>query len=291
MIELDSVLKKHNLRTMSYQKSGKAIIIDSNKGKLVLKPKCKEPIYSYLDARSFSYYPESIIVDEDYEITPFLENVDMPDDQKMMDLIGLVSLLHNKTTYYKNVDYDEYKKNYEELKGNISYLINYYNDFMTIIESKVFPDPAELLFSRNCSIVFASLAYCEKKLDEWYELVKDKTKRRYAVLHNNLSLDHFIRNKNAYLISWDHSKRDLPIYDLYKLYKKYSLDFDFEMILKKYEQNSPLSEEEKQLFFILISMPDKLEWENSIYQNCKKVSRLIDSLYVSEKIVLPQNVE
>lgn len=291
MIELDSVLKKHNLRTMSYQKSGKAIIIDSNKGKLVLKPKCKEPIYSYLDARSFSYYPESIIVDEDYEITPFLENVDMPDDQKMMDLIGLVSLLHNKTTYYKNVDYDEYKKNYEELKGNISYLINYYNDFMTIIESKVFPDPAELLFSRNCSIVFASLAYCEKKLDEWYELVKDKTKRRYAVLHNNLSLDHFIRNKNAYLISWDHSKRDLPIYDLYKLYKKYSLDFDFEMILKKYEQNSPLSEEEKKLFFILISMPDKLEWENSIYQNCKKVSRLIDSLYVSEKIVLPQNVE
>lgn len=291
MIELDSVLKKHNLRTMSYQKSGKAIIIDSNKGKLVLKPKCKEPIYSYLDARSFSYYPESIIVDEDYEITPFLENVDMPDDQKMMDLIGLVSLLHNKTTYYKNVDYDEYKKNYEELKGNISYLINYYNDFMTIIESKVFPDPAELLFSRNCSILFASLTYCEKKLDEWYELVKDKTKRRYAVLHNNLSLDHFIRNKNAYLISWDHSKRDLPIYDLYKLYKKYSLDFDFEMILKKYEQNSPLSEEEKQLFFILISMPDKLEWENSIYKNCKKVSRLIDNLYVAEKIVLPQNME
>jgi hypothetical protein len=291
MIELETVLKKHNLRTTSYQKKGKAVIIDSNKGKLVLKPKSDKSIYSYLDARSFSYYPETIISDDNYEITPYLENVDMPDDQKMIDLISLVSLLHNKTTYYKNVDYDEYKKNYEELKGNISYLMNYYNDFMSIIESKVFPSPAELLFARNCSIVFASLSYCEKQLDEWYLLVKDKTKRRYAVLHNNLSLDHFIRNKNAYLISWNSSSIGLPVYDLYKLYKKYSLDFDFEMILKKYEQNSPLSEEEKKFFFILISMPDKLIWENSIYQNCKKVRRLIDNLYVAERLVLPQNME
>ena len=45
-------------------------------------------------------------------------------------------------------------------------------------------------------------------------MVKDKRKVRYVVVHNNLDLDHFLKGKNNYLISWDKSKIDLPIYDL-----------------------------------------------------------------------------
>lgn len=291
MIEIDSVLKKHNLRTNSYRKFGKAVLINSNKGKLVLKPKTNQNIYDYLESRSFNYYPDQIIDDEEYEITEYVDEIEMPNDQKMLDLINLVSLLHNKTTYYKDVDEDEYKKNYEEIKTDIEYLFNYYNDIISIIETKVYMSPAEMLLARNISIVFAALNYSKQELENWYQLVKEKTKRRYVVLHNNLELDHFIRSKNAYLISWDKSRVDIPIYDFYKLYKKHSIDYDFEFLLKKYEQNYPLLEEERKLLFILISLPDKLEFDDSLYNMCSKINKMIDYLYKTERLISPYNSE
>ena len=291
MIEINDVLKKHDLRTYSYRKNGKVVIIDSNKGKLVLKEKTNQSIYDYLDSRSFNYYPKMMIEDNRYDIMEYLVEIEMPSDQKMLDLIRLVSLLHNKTTYYKNVDVDEYKKNYEEITQDIHYLQGYYQDLITIIESKVYMSPPELLLASNISIILSALNYSKIELEKWYELVKEKRKRRYVVLHNNLSLDHFIRNKSAYFISWDHSTIDIPIYDLYKLYKKYALDYDFESLLKTYEQNYPLLEEEKKLFFILISLPDKITLEDSNYNNCLKINHLIDYLYRTEHLVSPQYSE
>ena len=75
------------------------------------------------------------------------------------------------------------------------------------------------------------------------KLVKDKKKDRFVVVHNNLDLSHFLRNKNSYLISWDKTKIDKPIFDLYKLYKRHYSEFDFVEVLKKYERNYPLLEE------------------------------------------------
>ena len=48
--------------------------------------------------------------------------------------------------------------------------------------------------------------------------------------------------------------------ELYKLYKRHALDFNFENLLKTYEKNYPLLEEERNLFFILISLPEKIEF-------------------------------
>lgn len=289
MIELNDVLKRHDLKTHSYRKLGKATLIDSNLGKLVLKEKTNQDIYDYLESRSFNYYPKQVVDDDRYEITEYVEEIIMPDDQKMLDLINLVALLHNKTTYYKNVDVDEFKKNYEEISKDIDYLFHYYNDLITVIESKVYMSPPEYLLARNISIVFAALNYTKQELEDWYELVKDKRKRRYVALHNNLSLDHFIRNKNAYLVSWNQSTIDIPIYDLYKLYKRHCLDFDFEVLLKKYEQIYPLLEEERKLLFILISLPDKVDFNGSHYDTCLSINHMIDCLYKTESFVLPYN--
>ena len=290
MKELLDTLKKHDLRTNKYKTIGHATIIDSNKGRLVLKEKQNQDIYNYLDSRSFNYYPK-MINDDKYQIMEYQENTNMPKEQKMLDLINLVSLLHNKTTFYQNVDEDDYKKIYEDLKNNIDYLFNYYNDLMTVIESRVFMAPDELLLARNISIVFAALNYSSVKLDEWLDSIKDKHRKRYAVIHNNLSLDHFIKNKNAYLISWDKSRIDSPIYDIYKLYKDNAMEYDFKDILKAYNKNYPLLEEEKNLFYILISIPDKIELNDTMYNNSKKISNLIDYLYKTEELISPNNSE
>ena len=288
MKELLPILKKHDLRTNSYETRGKVIIINSNKGKLVLKKKENNNIYNYLETRSFNYFP-SYINDDEYNIMEYIEEVEMPKDQKMLDLINLVSLLHNKTTYYKNVDIDDYKKNYEELKNNINYLFNYYNDLMNIIESKVYMSPSEMLLASNISIVFNAIKYCEYNLDEWYKDVSDKNRRRYVVIHNNLDLDHFIRNTNLYLLSWDKAKMDIPIYDLYILYKKYDLKYEFKYLFSIYEKKYPLLKDEKKLLFILISLPDKIELTNSIYNDCSKIEKLLDYLYKTEIFISPND--
>lgn len=284
MKEINELVRDY--KPNGYKKIGNAIIVNTKENKLIIKKKINENnIFEYLNSRSFRYYPKIIDENDNYRITEYIEEIEYPEEQKVIDMINLVSLLHNKTTFYKEVDEDDYKKIYEDIQGNIEYLNSYYIDIITIIESKVYMSPSEYLLARNISKLFASLNYCKNELDKWLEIIESKKKQRFVVLHNNLNLEHYIRNDNSYLISWDKSKIDIPIFDLYKLYKKYALIFDFETILKEYEKNYPLLKEELLLFFILISLPDKIEFTNNEYENTKIVSKKIDMIYKTEKLI------
>ena len=292
MNSLKELLKKYELKPNCYRKNGKVTIVDSKSGKYVIKElrnDINKNIYKYLESRNFNYYPSIINADEEdnYQISEYVEEIEMPEEQKMLDLIELVSLLHYKTTHYKEVDEDDYKKIYEDILNNINYLYSYYIDVISIIETKVYMSPSEYLLARNISKIFSSIEFCRNELDKWYDIVKEKRKQRLVVLHNNLELNHFIKNNNSYLISWDKSKIDIPIFDLYKLYKKHALEFDFEMIFRAYERNYQLLEEERKLLFILITLPDKIEFNLSEYEMCKKISRLIDIIYKTEVLLSP----
>lgn len=286
---INEILKKYNLNPYRYEKKGKATIVDTNSGRFVLKERSNnEKIFNYLKSRSFNYYPTDLSEgNDDYEITEYIDELEMPNEQKMIDLIKLVSLLHSKTTYYKEIDYDDYKKIYEDIKNNIEYLNSYYNDIITMIESHVYMSPSEYLFASNISKVFGSLNFCEKEIDQWYNLVKNKTKQRSVILHNNLDLSHFFKNEKSYLVSWSKSKIGMPIFDLYILYKRHVLDFDFSEILKEYEKGYPLKEDERKLFFVLISLPNKLEFNNTEYNITKEVSKEIEKIYRTEHFILP----
>ena len=285
MKQINNFLRKKEYKPRSYKKLGKNYLVETNKGLIVIKPKLEDnKIMSYLRTRNFNYYPSIITSDKNYDLTEYIKEVDIPDEQKIMDLITLTALLHSKTTHYKEVDEDEYKKLYEDISNNIEYLFEYYLDIITIIESKVFMSPSEYLLARNISSIFSSLRYCKLELENWYKLIKEKRKMRVVVIHNNLSLDHYMKNENDYLISWGKSKIDLPIFDLYKLYLKHSLDFDFYEVLKKYESMYPLKEDEQKLFLILINLPLKIEFENSNYVMCKRISKELDKLYKSYKL-------
>lgn len=290
MYEISEFLKKYNIVPKSYQKNGKATIVNTKNGKYVIKNKNRNnnDILKYLLSRNFDYFPKILSdKDDDYELIEYIEDIDMPEEQKMMDMIDLIALLHSKTTYYKEVDVDDFDKIYDDINNNIAYLYNYYNDIMTIIENKIIYSPSEYLLARNISIIFDTLTFESNLLNKWQELVKDKRKQRYVVIHNNLDIDHFLKDQNNYLISWDKSRIDLPIYDLYKLYKKNNLNYDFETLLKRYERVYPLLEEEKVLFHILILLPDKIEFNNNEFEMCQKISDTIDNLYKTKDYVLP----
>ena len=94
--------------------------------------------------------------------------------------------------------------------------------------------------------------YSKENINKWYELVKNKRRIRVVNIHNNLSLEHYIKGNKPYLISWEKSKIDNPIYDLYNLYLNHYLDFDFSELFLNYESKYPLLKEERILLFSLM---------------------------------------
>ena len=287
MLEINKILKQNNLHATSYQKLGNTYLINTKSGKKVIKKEYNKAIYDYLNSRSFIYYPNSIIADN-YIVMDYIEDKKIPNEQKLSDMIKLVALLHNKTTYYKEVNEDYYKKIYEDILNKINYLNNYYHDIISIIDTKIYMSPSEYLLANGISKIFNSLNYCHNELEEWFNSVKENKKQRYAVIHNNLDLEHIIINNNPYLISWSKAKYDLPLFDFYTLYKSYALEYDFDSLLKLYEKDYPLNKDERKLLFILISLPDiKINWSLKEYDLCKKISSLLDYLYKTDTLISP----
>lgn len=280
-----NILKRNDLLVNKYTIKGKSTIVDTNKGHFVLKENKGNDIYKYLISRNFLYFPKVIDSDENYILFEYLDDINYDMSQKALDMMHILSLLHSKTTYYKEIDYDEYKNIYEKLKEKINYINNYYLDIINMIESKIYMSPSEYLIARNISKIFSCIYYCNHELDNWYELIKENKRKRVVTLHNNLKLDNLIKNKNIYLISWDKSKIDMPIYDIVNFYNNYALDFDFSILLDEYQRIFPLLNEEKILLNILISIPDKIDFNNEEYIKVKKVRQLLDKIYKTENLL------
>lgn len=293
MRSIRSLLEKYEFHPTRYQMKGKVTFIDTDRGKFAIKEMehDKEEIWNYLRSRNFLYYPEIIGKENHFFITKLEEDIPMPREQKAADLVDLMALLHSKTTHYKEVDISDYKEIYEDISNNIFYLQTYYDDMMSVIESHVIMSPSEYLLARNITFVYTSLNYAKTTLEEWYDMVKTMTKQRMVVLHNHLELSHFIRNQNTYLTSWDKAKFGIPIFDFYKFYRKHCLEFDFDDLFKRYERTYPLRQEERTLLFILLALPDKIEWNENEFVMCQRISNMIDRMYKTEKLISPYNTE
>lgn len=228
--------------------------------------------------------------DKDNIYYRYIQDVEEPREQKIIDLINVLTLLHNKTTMYKEIDLDNYKYLYEEINKEIKEAFNYYNTIMDNIESSVYMSPSNYLISRNISFIYSAINYAKRSIDYWYKLIEDKRKVRVVTIHNNLSLDHYLKQDKPYLISWDSSKIDMPIYDLISLYNNHYLEFDFTELLQIYLNKYPLMEEELALFLTILSIPKKIIYDNSEYKNVLNIRRQLDYLYKTSELVKKYNV-
>ena len=248
-------------------------------------------MYNYLQSRSFDYYPDVIKTEENNIYTKYIEDIDEPKEQKIIDLINLITLLHSKTTMYKEIDLDNYKYLYEEINKEIDEIFNYYNIIMDNIESTIYPSPSNYLIARNISFIYSAIRYAKRSIDYWYKLIENKRKIRVTTIHNNLSLDHYLKNDKPYLISWERAKIDMPIYDLITLYNNHYLEFDFTELLDIYLSKYPLSKEEIILFLTIISIPKKIEYNKSEYKNVLNIRRELDYIYKTSELVKKYNLK
>lgn len=272
-------------------KQGSSTIIESMDGKFVVKPKGKQNVkelFSYLTIRNFQEFPK--LVDDtrsDIDIYEYVEDAKYPKDQKAIDMIKTVADLHAKTSYNKEVREDKYKEIYDTIKGNLAFYKEKYANMVSAIEEEIFMSPSHYLFIRNSSKLFSEIAFCEDKLDEWYDLVKDKRETRVSVVHNNLALEHFLKSDRSALISWNKAGIDSPVLDFYNFYEKEALEIEFGTVLKEYLKKMDLSEDERSLLFILLCMPKDIDLEDDEFKSCEAVSSLYDYIYRTEWLVRP----
>ena len=257
--------------------------------KIVLKKKKNNDlnnVYKYLKSRSFDYFSEPITIDNLYEVYPFLEDTYEPSEQKATDIMHLLGLLHSKTTFYREIDIDKNKEIYENISDELEYLNNFYNDLITMIEKEVYMSPSGYLIARNINIIFGSIYYAKHNLEEWYKKIDNNKNERVVNIHNNISLDHYIKNEKPYLISWNKSRIDSPIYDLLSFYKNHYLDFDFDDLFRFYESGYPLKEDERLLLFTYMAIPYKIEIISDEYEMCIKINKMIEYLYKTSNLIM-----
>ena len=83
-------------------KKGKCIIAKVDEDYIVLKEKNNHNInetYDYLISRGFSYFPKIKYDNYKYNLYEYIKEVNVPLEQKAFDMMNLLSLLHNKTTF------------------------------------------------------------------------------------------------------------------------------------------------------------------------------------------------
>ena len=273
-----------NINKLTIKSNAK--IIDN---KIVVKERKNKNLdktYRYLKSRSFDYFPEPLLLEEQYEAYPYIEDTEEPVEQKAIDLMHLISLLHNKTTFYREVDIDKNKEIYEEIEAKLEYLSNYYTDLIELIEKEVYMLPSSYLIARNINIIFESIYFSKEQLDIWYKKIENNKNERVVNIHNNINLEHYRKSDKPYLISWSKSKIASPIYDLLSFYQNHYLELDFDDLFHYYENNYPLKEEERTLLFIYMAIPPKIEIEDNEYKMCIKINKIIDYLYKTSNLIM-----
>lgn len=290
MNNLEKVISKYDVNVRKIYKKNNLRIIDTDKGKLVLKrhDENESKLYEYLLNKNFDYLLEKEDLDN-FSIYPYVEEIEIPKEEKAIELVNILALLHNKTTFYRQVVLDDIKTMYEELSTKIENLYKYYYDLQDIIEQIVYMSPEQYLLIRNVSLFYSSLNFARDKLNKWYEIKIKQTKERVVLLHNKPSIDHILVNDQKKLISWNDSKRDIPIYDFLYFYKNNYLNLDMSSLFELYQSKFFYTEDEYLLFITLLTIPDKIKFTKNHYQDCKNIYKVIRYLTKTRDFVLKEN--
>lgn len=284
--DLRKVLEKYNINPSIITIRGNTKILND---KIVIKPRINYDIiksYDYLKSRSFDYFPYPIDVNDSFEVYPYIADNDEPISQKAQDLMYLISLLHSKTTFYREIDTDRIKEIYENMLDTSDYLESYYSSLIDDIEREVYMSPSGYLIARNSSIIFSSIYYVRENIEKWYKLVENNKNIRSVFIHGNINLDHYRKSDKPYLISFNKSRIDSPIYDLLSFYKNHYLNMPFDDLFRFYENKYPLKEEERLLLFTYMAVPPTIDNDGDEYNMCIKINKIVDYLYKTNNLIM-----
>ena len=102
--------KDNGLAFNNIKKINNSYIISNDNYKYVVKEKKSDldKKFNYLLSRSFNQFPKKFTFDK-YDIYNYIEDKNISDEERLYEITNLISLLHTKTTRYRNTCLDDYK--------------------------------------------------------------------------------------------------------------------------------------------------------------------------------------
>ena len=278
--EINDILKRRNIHPISYRKIKNVYIVNSRDNSYVIKLNTNNyDIYKYLKSRDFLFFPKNFNNPYDnYDISLYINGLSVNNEQKINDYIKIIALLHKKTSYQREINLDEIKEKYESLNNKLISLRKHYISLNDIIDHHLFLSPSEYLLVRNISLIYSVLDNSEFLLNKVYSVIKNSKSIRVSLLHNNPDLNHLIINDYEYLVSWDKSYFDSPIYEIELFYRKYYRDVDLNDLLKIYENINELTKIEKKILLINLSIPKEIKLTSDIYLDTKLINDEVNYL-------------
>ena len=261
-----------------------AKLIEEDNNYYILKPRKIEieDIYSNLISRNFNNFLSPIEINNSYEKYEFINELNSSDDDRSNDIVYLMSLLHNKTTSFNEVNENELKTRFEDIIKILDETYEYYSNLQNNIEEEIYMSPAEQLLMNNISKIYYLLNISRKNIEDYYEIISNKKVERKSIIHGNLKINHILESKEKYLISWNNSKKEIPVYDLVKFYKNEYEKIELSSLYENYKSKYKLNEEEENLFISLISIPNIIKLDKTNYIDCININGLVD--YVDKAI-------
>lgn len=293
MNSVKEIAKKYNLTVKKYKKVGKVHVITTCEGTYCFKPKENSDIknvYEYLKKRQFFNVLDRLDKDDEpYEMTPYINEIPMQDEDKATEMMYILSMLHNKTTFYKSISLDEVKCFYEDHVDKLLQIRNYYDNLCYMYDENKFLSPSEYLLIRNIAQIFNTIDLSKHFIELWYTTAKEKTSKRMSLNHNNLDLSHILVGDNSYLISWNKANFDSPVNDLASFFRNNFEVVEFETFFRIYAAKYQLMSHEMYLLLAILLMPLELKFTDDELNNTKEVYKLY--LYHSKVVKFALNYD
>ena len=234
-------------------------------------------IYRYLKSKDFKNILDYKIIDG-YVVRNYIDEIDITREDKINELIYIISMLHVKTTHYKTISIKDIKIFYEKITDEILDVKKYYNNICEKNDHFLFLRPSIRYLINNISIILVALDNSKYFLDKWYEIAKEKKRKRVVLNHNKLKLSNLLVGNNSYLINFDNCIIDYSVYDLVSIFKNNYSYLDMIDIYSIYNSKYKLYLEEEYLFYSLLLKINKIDFNDNEIVNTRNIYNLVDYL-------------
>ena len=214
--------------------------------------------------------------DKIFYLSPWLVNDNaIIKELKLKFYYECLAYLHSNSFFNYSVSKSFFKRQIEDINKIIHERQRYYSELMNNFEVLSYRSPTGWMFVLNYQRIEACLQNALEFLGSYENYVCNLDTLRLCLTYNNFNYDH-IMMKESKLISIDHIKINLCIYDIYNMYQKIpELIFDFDVILDSYFCKLKLLKEERLLLQCLLHVVPIIKLGHDEVNNIIMMSRLL----------------
>lgn len=186
-----------------------------------------------------------------------------------------LAYLHNQSFFYQHVEADLIHQQKQDLLALIQERKKSYEDFMKQFEIMRFRSPSGWMLVLNYCRLMNCFHQAYHFLNEYCDMMKEKTEIRLSLTYNHFSYDHIYVYENK-LISIDHMTINFCIYDIYDLLQAIDPFFDdCETLFDYYQEKVQLLKEEKLLLCCLLSIIPVVHFSHDEERNICEMSKIL----------------